>query len=262
MVYFFEFVRSFKHDRLRLYKKTDMKTFKLIVTFLILGVFSVVNAQEVAQYTKKADAFFKTYVKNGLVDYKAIKNNKSSLEELIKLGEGISVSENDKLNYQSFWINAYNVNVIKGIVDNFPINSPLDIKGFFDQTKYTVGGKYTTLNDIENKLLRAVFPKEARFHFVLVCAGLGCPPIIAEAYTPNMLESQLQKQTELALNNPDFIRVKGKKVQISQIFEWYKGDFTQDGNEVDFINKFRKEPLPAKAKVSYYQYNWKLNITK
>jgi len=112
-------------------------------------------------------------------------------------------------------------------------------------------------------LLRANFPTEARFHFVLVCAGLGCPPIINGAYLPQTLENQLQRQTELALNNPNFIKAKGKKVLLSQIFEWYKGDFTQDGkSEVEFVNQYRKEKFDAKAKVGYYPYNWTLNETK
>ncbi|MFT4851218.1 MAG: hypothetical protein ACI83B_003783, partial [Sediminicola sp.] len=48
-------------------------------------------------------------------------------------------------------------------------------------------------------------------------------------------------------------------VQISQIFEWYKGDFTQDGTEIEFINVFRKEAISEKAKISYYNYDWRLN---
>ena len=69
----------------------------------------------------------------------------------------------------------------------------------------------------------------------------------------------MQEQTEIALNNPNFVKVKGNKVQISQIFEWYKGDFTQDGTEIEFINVFRKEAISEKAKISYYNYDWRLN---
>ncbi|WP_299213218.1 DUF547 domain-containing protein, partial [uncultured Dokdonia sp.] len=142
------------------------------------------------------------------------------------------------------------------------LKKPLDIKGFFDKITYELGGVKTTLNELENILLRKVFPQEARFHFVLVCAGLGCPPIINEAYTPGKLETQLQRQTTIALNNPNFIKVKGNKVQLSQIFEWYKADFTQNGNEIDYINTFRKEAIPTNAKVSYYPYDWTLNEVK
>ncbi|NND80132.1 MAG: DUF547 domain-containing protein, partial [Maribacter sp.] len=117
-----------------------------------------------------------------------------------------------------------------------------------------------TLNDIEHKLLRAVFPNEPRFHFVLVCAGMGCPPIINKAYMPSTLTAQLELQTKLALNDPLFIQVNKNKVKISKIFEWYESDFTRNGkNLIDFINQFRKEKLPEKAKVSFYAYNWALN---
>jgi hypothetical protein len=220
-------------------------------------------AQNVSDFFSKADTFFAEYVKNGKVAYKTIKENPSSLNELVDLANSISVSKSDKNTYQAFWINGYNLSVIKGIVANYPIKSPLDKAGFFDKTKYDIGGKSITLNDIENKLLRGNFPKEARFHFVLVCAGLGCPPIISNAYLPNTLESQLQKQTEIALNNTSFIKVKGKKVQLSQLFEWYKGDFTQGGkSQIDYVNQYRKEKIDSGAKIGYYPYDWTLNDIK
>ena len=234
---------------------------KIFLLILVLGVSSIqtIQAQSTDTFFKDADAFFKKYVSNGKVDYKAIKNNPASLESLIGQAETISVSTSSPKTYQSFWINAYNLSVIKGIVEKYPVKGPLAINGFFDKTKHKVGGTSITLNDIENKLLRAKFPNEARFHFSLVCAGLGCPPIISEAYVPNKLEAQLQRQTVLALNNPNFIRVKGKKVQVSKIFEWYEKDFVRNGNLVAYINKYRKEPIPEKAKISYYEYDWTLN---
>ncbi|WP_343488008.1 DUF547 domain-containing protein [Allomuricauda sp. d1] len=239
--------------------KTNMTILTLFLTlFVQLGM-----TQDTESFFTKADAFFGKHVKNGLVDYKAIKENPSELHSILELAKDISVSKSDSKTYQAFWINGYNLYVIKGIVDNYPVKSPLDINGFFDKTKREIGGKQITLNDIENKLLRANFPREARFHFVLVCAGLGCPPIINEAYTLDSLESQLQRQTELALNNPDFIKVKGNKVQLSQIFEWYKSDFTQGGkSEVEFINQYRTEKIDSDVKVGYYAYDWTLNATK
>ncbi len=235
---------------------------KQIATLIIFLFVAMSYGQSVDTFVDKADTFFKTHIKNGRVDYKAIKNNPTTLNELVSLAKEVRVSKSNPKSYQSFWVNAYNISVIKGIVDNYPVKQPLAIKGFFDKTTYELGGVKTTLNDLENNLLRKVFPQEARFHFVLVCAGLGCPPIINEAYTPAKLETQLQRQTTIALNNPNFIKVKGNKVQLSQIFEWYKGDFTQNGSEIDYINTFRKEAIPAKAKVSYYPYDWTLNDVK
>lgn len=230
---------------------------------LLFVSIQTVNAQSLQDFFEASNEFFKTYVNDGRVNYKEIKKNPEVLNELVELSKGIAVTKDDESNYQAFWINGYNIQVIKGIVDNYPVQSPLDISGFFDKTKRVIGHKEITLNDIENKLLRGNFPSEARFHFVLVCAGLGCPPIIDRAYTPEKLEHQLQDQAEIALNNPDFVRVKGKKVQLSQIFEWYKDDFTQNGKSLlDYVNQFRKEKIDSKSKVGHYEYNWALNDSK
>ena len=240
-----------------------MKKFKNICLIAVLVLTaSATFAQSPTDFISKADAFFKSNVNNGRVTYAAIKDNSSSLNELLEMAKGISVSKDKIAEYQAFWINGYNLLVIEGIVKNYPIKSPLDKPGFFDKNKNEIGGKRITLNDIENKLLRENFPKEARFHFVLVCGGLGCPPIINEAYTPSKLDAQLERQTKLALNDPEFIQVNKNKVRISQIFEWYKGDFEHDEKVTDFINKYRSEKLPEKAKVSYYPYDWTLNEAK
>ncbi|SHG49075.1 DUF547 domain-containing protein [Flagellimonas flava] len=240
-----------------------MKLTKTLTISLLVLVSHFGFSQDLDTFFNKADTFFATYVKDGRVAYQAINSNPAELDELLQMAEGISAPKSEAKSFQAFWINAYNLAVIKGIVNNYPIKSPLDKAGFFDKITYDLGGKSITLNDIENKVLRGNFPKEARFHFVLVCAGLGCPPIISNAYTPANLEAQLQRQTELSLNDPDFVQIKGKKVNFSQIFEWYKGDFTQDGKSlVDFVNTYRKEKIDPKARVGYYPYNWSLNETK
>ena len=233
-------------------------TIILLTTFLIQGAL----AQTTKEFFSKSDSFFKTYVSKGKVDYKAIKKDQNSLNELLDMAAKIKVSKKQPKTFQAFYINAYNLAVIKGVINKYPVKSPLHIKGFFDKKTYVIAGKPTTLNDLENKILRKNYPKEARFHFALVCAGLGCPPIIAEAYTPGLLDKQLQRQTVKALNNPKFIKVKGNKVQLSQIFEWYKEDFVHNGSEIDFVNQFRKEKIASNAKVSYYNYDWTLNQVK
>ena len=217
-------------------------------------------SQDLNTFFSKADAFFKINVSNGKVAYSDIHNNQEELNSILEIAERISISKDAINNYQAFWINAYNLSVIKGIVDNYPTNSPLDNTGFFDKTTYSLAGKNITLNDIEHKLLRAQF-KDARFHFVLVCGAVGCPPLIDEAYAPNTLNEQLENQTKIALNGA-FLRVNNKKkrVEVSQIMEWYKKDFLiNDENEIDFINKYRIEKIPHNFKLKYFLYDWKVN---
>ncbi|WP_299384457.1 DUF547 domain-containing protein [uncultured Lacinutrix sp.] len=232
----------------------------IIVALILLGGFSA-KAQNLDTFFKQADAFFKANVLNGKVAYDAIKKDRSSLDEVLKTADGISVTKSDTKDYQAFWINAYNLSVIKGLIDNYPSKSPLDDKGFFDKTKHSLGGKSIVLNDIEHKLLRAQF-KDPRYHFVLVCGAVGCPPLISKAYMPNTLEAQLQKQAELALNGTYFIKVNAKKKRVegSKILEWYKEDFTMNGKtEIEYINTIRKEKIPADYKLTYFEYDWKIN---
>ncbi len=229
-----------------------------IILFTITCSFGF--SQDVNSFFNKADAFFNTYVSQGKVAYTKIKSNPEHLNELTKMAETIVVSKNDAATYQAFWINAYNLSVIKGIITNYPTKSPLDDPGFFDKTTYTIAGKSIVLNDIENKLLRAQF-KDARFHFVLVCGAIGCPPLINKAYFPNTLDSQLNQQTKIALNG-NFLRVNSKKnkVEGSEILKWYKEDFTRNGKtEIDFINKYRTDKIASNSKLTYFTYNWNLN---
>ncbi|GAA4268302.1 DUF547 domain-containing protein [Hyunsoonleella aestuarii] len=232
---------------------------QFIIVFVTLISFEGI-AQDLDTFFKKADAFFEGNVSDGRVAYSKIHSNQESLNEILKIAEGVSVLKSDAIDYKAFWINAYNLSVIKGIVDNYPTNSPLDNKGFFDETTYSLAGKTITLNDIEHKLLRGQF-NDPRFHFVLVCGAVGCPPLINKAYLPNTLNNQLEEQTKLALNG-SFLKVNAKKkrVQASQIMEWYKEDFSMNGmSEIDFINQYRIEKLEGKYKLSYFPYDWKVN---
>lgn len=233
------------------------------VAFIIVVFFGSLSlsAQNLNAFIEKADQFFKANVSNGKVAYSNIKSDTDALNAVLKLAEGVSVSKDNETNYQAFWINAYNLSVIKGIIDHYPTKSPLDNAGFFDKTKHSLGGKKITLNDIEHKLLRGQF-NDARFHFVLVCGAIGCPPLINKAYKGSTLEAQLQKQAELALNGSYFIKVnaKKKKVEGSEILKWYKGDFTMNGmTEIEYINTFRTEKIPNNYKLTYFTYNWNVN---
>jgi hypothetical protein len=209
----------------------------------------------------KANTFFSANVSNGMVDYKGIAANPAKLNEITSMMNKLIIPKSDEETYKAFWINAYNITVIKSIVENYPINSPLDKAGFFDKITHDIAGKKITLNDIENKVLRAQF-NDARFHFVLVCGAVSCPPLISKAYMPETLDTQMNTQTTLAMNGTYFIQVndKKKRVECSKIMTWYKEDFRMNGTtEIDFINKYRKEKLTSDYKLTYSEYNWALN---
>lgn len=242
---------------------TFVNSIAQLLSMLLFGLLlsSSGNAQKIeAQFFKDVDVLLNERVTNGLVDYKALLTDKR-LGDLIQQISTADISKADAKTKQAFYINAYNLHVINNVLRSYPTNSVLDETGFFDSKKIKVANSSLTLNDLEKGKLLNTY-KDARFHFVLVCGALGCPPITDFAYTPEKLEAQLEKQTKLALNDPSFIKLKGDNTELSEIFKWYANDFgTTDENVIKFINKYRIQKIPSSAKVSYYSYNWKLNGT-
>ena len=230
---------------------------KLFILTLTLSFFGFGQSQ--MEFFNRADVFFKMYTKDGRVNYNALRDNPADLKWLV---DYIATETIDKRTEKAYLINVYNILVINQLV-NHPklVDSPLKISGFFDNKSVMVEGRTVSLNDIENQMIRPVY-KDPRVHFVLVCAGLGCPPIASYAYRPEKLDLQMDHQTKLAMNNDAFVySVADKKsVYISQIFEWYQVDFGSSAKDaVTYINTYREEPFDPKFKVKYYEYDWSLN---
>lgn len=240
---------------------------KKLFLLVLMGVFSAatVFGEGSEAFFTKADAFFKKNVStSGGVYYASVKANPAELNSLVKDIASYPFSSQGKSTQKAFLINAYNILVIKNVVDHYPIARPLDVAGFFDKKKFNVAGMSLTLSDIENKKIRPVY-KDARTHFVLVCAAKSCPPIANYAFMPSKLESQLNARTKKAMNSRSFIKVNAEKktVKISQIFEWYAEDFKAEAKDfIAYINKYRSTPIPAGYKSSFYTYNWALNVKK
>ena len=69
---------------------------KHIIIVFAMSLLSVASfAQNTSDFFSKADAFFKAYVVNGKVNYSKIHNEPQTLDEVLKLAEGISVSKTD-----------------------------------------------------------------------------------------------------------------------------------------------------------------------
>lgn len=238
-----------------------MKRILLSLSFL-LAFQGVLLAHTNSVFFDKADGFLRDNVSNGRVDYNGIKANQGELNTLVALIKNFKLNEASSKEQKAFALNAYNILVIKNVIDHMPIAKPTDVTGFFDGVKFNVAGAMLTLSDIENKKIRPVF-KDARVHFALVCAGRGCPPLLSGAYLPEKVDAQLTAITKKAMNDAEFIRVDAasKKVAISKIFEWYKEDFLAEASDfIAFINKYRSTPIPTTYSVTTYEYDWRLNI--
>ncbi len=234
---------------------------KLLIFTLSIFFLNAAIAQTVVDksFFDKADSFWSSVVNGRTVDYVQIKENPSNLLELVQIVDNADVTNLDETTLKAFYINAYNLAVIKGIVLNYPVQSVQEIPGFFDQVEHKFSGKFMTLNKFEKELILKKFD-DPRLHFVLVCGANGCPPITNKAYRPEILDLQLDDQSKAACNDPNFIKTNGDEVGLSKIFEWYTSDFGGSKKSIlKFINNYRKEAISNAAKVYYYDYDWSLN---
>ncbi|MGB1206852.1 MAG: DUF547 domain-containing protein, partial [Chitinophagales bacterium] len=197
---------------------------------------------------------------NGLVDYQSLNENPQELLDLLIIVDNVNISEADKETKKAFYINAYNLCVIKSVVLEYPISSPKEVPFFFDAPQHKIAGKYMSLNEIEKFLLGEY--QDARLHFMLVCAALGCPKLANFAFFPEKIEEQITQQTHKVLHDSDFVKIDSseQKIGLSQIFRWYENDFSKSNKNLrSFINKYINHELSINYKIYFYEYNWNLN---
>ncbi len=199
------------------------------------------------------------YVSNqGKVNYKGFKTDRKTLLNYItSLSENMpndSWTKEDKLAY---WINAYNAMTIDLILRHYPTESIKNIKDPWDQRYWKLGGEWYNLNEIEHDILRKM--EEPRIHFGIVCASFSCPKLQNRAFTADNLNNQLTLATKEFLSDSNRNEISENSIKLSKIFQWFAKDFKQNGNLIDFLNKYSSIKISAKAKKSFKDYDWTLN---
>lgn len=208
------------------------------------------------------------------VNYKALKKDPSQLNAYLKKLDKVKKRELQSWTKQQqyvFWVNAYNAYTLKLIVDNYPVKSIRDLGSFlkspWKKKFFTLLGQKRSLDEVEHKILRVQF-NEPRTHFAVNCASIGCPALLNEAFTADKLELQLEKQTRAFLRDRSRNKIDGRRLIISKIFDWFKKDFTKNGQTVQkFVARYIAGDPSVKAKlnqgkfkVRYSSYDWNLNV--
>ena len=222
------------------------------------------------------DKLLKKYVnKDGRVNYQAWHASTADrkmltdyLAHLSQANANIAAQRNAKLCY---WINSYNAVTIEGIMRVYPTTSirkhTSETGGYniWKNLKLIVGDNKINLEDIENKVLRKM--NEPRIHFAIVCASIGCPRLMNEAYMPNKLDQQLVTNTKDFFSRSQNLQVdtNAKQVKLSKILEWYGTDFGADvATQIRALEKYWPaadvQAIAAGGySVGYLPYDWNLN---
>lgn len=214
----------------------------------------------------------------GMVDYttwKASSSDQAKLDKYIDQLAGVRVSTANQRSVQlAFWINAYNAVTIKGILREYPTTSirkhTARLWGYniWKDLKLRVDGKKYSLEDIEHNILRKL--GEPRIHFAIVCASIGCPRLLDEAYVPQEVDDQLTLNAKAFFGDRAKFRIdaNAKRVYLSPILSWFGEDFGSSRSAqlraiAPYVpNNATELVTSGKARVSFLDYDWGLNDQK
>jgi len=229
-----------------------------------------------SEFHDKAALILKNYVdENGLVDYYTLRLRpnrlklKDLLDEFAKLEYKVykTWTKEDKI---AFWLNAYNLQMLKIIIDNYPIQStkfhrviwpstsirnikPWGITGVkkWDRFKFIVMDEQFTLSEINQRFFVEEFA-EPKIFFAVSHASLSSPPLRNEPYYGSKLYQQLDDQIKKFLSSRQAFKIDWKKqeVYLSTIFteNWYGRNFIQNyGTD----KKFKEHPPIIRAILNF-----------
>jgi hypothetical protein len=119
---------------------------------------------------------------------------------------------------------------------------------------------------MEHDVLRKM--GEPRIHFAIVCASIGCPPLLNEAYTKETLDSQLTENAKRFFADRQNFRydTAQRQIELSSILKWFGEDFGDtQAAQLRAIAAYLPDPTAqslansGQASVSYLSYDWNLN---
>lgn len=232
-------------------------------------------------------------------NYEEAANDDETLELIQEQKQILSefdISELEEKNQAiAFWINVYNFSMIDAVLSRAVANGELivdsvrKISRVFKSRFINIGGTRMSLDGVEKGVLlgkdyKKKGWKDAKIHFAVNCASVGCPPLRTKVYkavevvgegdekVSKSLDVILEEATRASLATNRHLRVQDGKLKGTQLFQWYSGDFkdyvNKEGVASKTVNNFilnyvsdseiirfaEKSKAPSKI-----NYNWKLN---
>jgi len=180
----------------------------------------------------------------------------------------------------AFWLNAYNFFMIAHLLENpgddgEPVDSVRDYGNFispfrvFSRTQFTVNGRDYSLDEIEKEVLLGETFKQkgwwdARVHFAVNCASVGCPPLRSEVYAADNMQAYFEENTRRALATERHMHIDGNTLRLSELFDWYSADYVRQSGSVRaflraYTDRSRHDAIAATDEIDYIDYDWRLN---
>ncbi|MBN2315574.1 MAG: DUF547 domain-containing protein [Sedimentisphaerales bacterium] len=226
------------------------------------------NLTSAGAFHNECAEIFKTYVnETGKVDYTALRRKRLDLRALLRRFDTLDPnvyqawSEQDQI---AFWINVYNLNKLRIVTDNYPIQPSSRILSIYwgprsvrhiekeiTRHKFLVMDEEFTFAIVDRRFFRGTFD-DPRIFFALTNACLSSPPLRNEPYTGVRLDKQLDDQVRKFLSSPLAFNIDRdkRKVSLSALFQMssYGNEFTE---KYAIDRKFKDHPPATRAILNF-----------
>jgi hypothetical protein len=196
----------------------------------------------------------------------------SDLARIVDTLAAETVADLTRAEQMAYWINLYNAVTLRTVLDAYPVESIQDIDlggGLFSSGPLKaklvrVEGEALSLDDIEHRILRPIW-NDARIHYAVNCAALGCPNLRRGAWLPQTLDGDLEAAARGFINHPRAVR-RGQdgRLVVSKIYDWFAEDF--GGSEAVVLSHLRdhatadtRATLDSAGGIGGTAYDWALN---
>ena len=209
---------------------------------LVVAATMLVNAQEPATVVvdplhQPFDQILDIYVRDGLVYYQALKQERGRFDAYLRSVQAITaetLSKWTKPRQLAYWINAYNAFVLQMVIDHYPIqgrsslyppNSIRQIAGAFERHTFRAGGRALTLDGLEQDVIAGF--GEPRALLALGRGAVGSGRLKSEAYTETRLDAQLGEIAREIVTRREIVNVdvEHNLLSVSAMFSWREAAF-------------------------------------
>jgi hypothetical protein len=188
---------------------------------------------------KPFDEILDLYVRDGLVYYLALRNERARFDRYVAALGGVTadtLKSWPRERQLAYWINAYNAFVLRTVIDHYPIrgksadypqNSIRQIPGAFERRQFRAGGRLLTLDTIEKEVIGEF--AEPRAVLALGRGALGSPRLKSEAFTAGRLDSQLTTMASELVTRRElvFVDIPNERLSVNAIFSWREPIFSK-----------------------------------
>ena len=201
---------------------------------LVLLTATTVSAQQPTIVLGPFELILDTYVRDGVVYYRALRSDRRRLDEYLRTIASTDVDKRTRDEQVAFWLNAYNALVLRTAVDNYPAprrsteypqGSIRQTPGAFERLPHRVAGRTLSLDQIEQTIL----PKfnDPRLYFALGRGSVGGGRLRSEPYAADTLEQQLAEVASECVTRAECIQVDAatNRLMASAIFSWHEKEF-------------------------------------